>query len=89
MCDRVRCVREQLLDIAWLLEESMDPDPRPVAELHKLLRDGCESPLYNPDIHESELRATLHYLRSALATSAHSGRERDLPIVQPSSEHGR
>jgi hypothetical protein len=75
-CDRVRSVREQLLDIAWLLERSNDPDPRPVAELHTLLKDGCESPLYNPDIHESELRATLHCVRSALATSEHSGRER-------------
>jgi hypothetical protein len=78
LCDRVRSVRDQLLAIASLLEHSTDPDPRPVAELHKLLRDGCESPLYNPDIHESELRATLHYLRSALATSEHNGRDRAL-----------
>ena len=76
LCDRVRRVRDQLLDIAWLLEHSTDPDPRPVSELHKLLKDGCESPLYNPDIHESELRATLHYLRSALATNQHNGRQR-------------
>ena len=86
LCDRVRRVREQLLDVAWLLEHSPDPDPRPVAELHKLLKDGCESPLYNPDVHESELRATLHYLRSALATSEHGGPER--APAHPSKQHG-
>jgi hypothetical protein len=88
LCDRVRSVREQLLDIARLLERSTDPAPRAVAELHKLLRDGCESPLYNSDIHESELRATLHYLRSALATSERSGRERASPFNHQKSMEG-
>jgi hypothetical protein len=78
LCDRVSSVRERLLDIAWLLERGTDPDPRSVAELHKLLSDGCESPLYNRDVHESELRATLHYIRSALATSDHGRRDRAL-----------
>jgi hypothetical protein len=32
-------------------------------EANKLLTDGCGSPLYNPDIHVSELWATLYYLR--------------------------
>ena len=32
-------------------------------ETHKLLTDGCDSPLYNRDIHVSELWATLYYLR--------------------------
>jgi hypothetical protein len=80
LCDRVRRVREQLLDIAWLLERATDPDPRYVAELHNLLRDGCESPLYNPEVHDSELRATLHYIRSALATNGRSDNERALPL---------
>ena len=31
--------------------------------IRKLLTDGCESPLYNRDIHMSELRAALYYLR--------------------------
>jgi hypothetical protein len=88
LCDRVRRVREQLLDIAWLLERMGDPDPRPVAELHKHLRDGCESPLYNPDIHESELRATLHYIRSALVTSEPSGRAPVLPFSNQGSSGG-
>lgn len=44
LCDRVESVRDRLLEIAWLLENSTDPDPGAVAELHKLLKDGCESP---------------------------------------------
>jgi hypothetical protein len=73
-------VSGQLLEIASLLERSTDPDPRPAAELHKPLKDGSESPLYNADVHESELRATVHYLRSALATSDPGNRERLIPV---------
>src|SRR5690349_5118137 len=47
--DRVAFVRTDLLEIAELLEQSPDPDPRCVTELHRLLTDGCESPLFNPD----------------------------------------
>jgi hypothetical protein len=72
LCDRVASVHAQLLDIAWLLERCPDPDARAVAELRKLLRDGCESPLYNAEVHDSELRAALHYIRSGLATSDYS-----------------
>jgi hypothetical protein len=36
-----------------------------VLSIQNLLTDGCKSPLYNPEIHISELRATLYYLRSA------------------------
>lgn len=89
LCHRVRNVSGQLLEIAWLLERSTDPDPRPVAELHTLLKDGCESPLYNPHIHESELRATLHYLRSALATSAQGGLERSVAVHHRKGMEGR
>ena len=64
--DRVREVRGDLLEIALLLEAADDPDPECVAELSRLVRDGCKSPLYNPDVHPSELRATLHYVRSRL-----------------------
>jgi hypothetical protein len=59
-CDRVRSVRRQLRDIALLLERSTDPDPRAVAELHRLSSDACESPLFNAAVYESELRAMLH-----------------------------
>ena len=37
--------------------------------LNPLLTDGCESPLYNPDVHPSELRATLYDVRSRLAAA--------------------
>jgi hypothetical protein len=67
LCDRVAAVRTDLLELAVVLERQEDPDPRCVAELRKLLSDGCESPLYNPDVHVSELRATLYYVRSGFA----------------------
>jgi hypothetical protein len=70
LCHRVAAVRGDLLEIADLLDCTQDTDPRCVAELQELLMNGCESPLYNPDVHISELRATLHYIRSGLATSA-------------------
>jgi hypothetical protein len=59
-------VRSDLLEIAALLEHTHDPDPARVAALHNLLANGCDSPLYNTDIHISELHATLHYVRSGL-----------------------
>ena len=63
---RVAAVRTDLLEIATTLERSVDPDPGCIATLHRLLADGCDSPLYNPDIHVSELRATLHHVRVRL-----------------------
>jgi hypothetical protein len=65
--DRLPGVRTDLLEIAALLEHAPEPEPRCVAELHRLLTDGCESPLYNPDVHVSELRAAVYYIRSGLA----------------------
>ncbi|MGZ6566735.1 MAG: hypothetical protein ACXVE9_04875 [Solirubrobacteraceae bacterium] len=67
--DRVAEVRTELIEIAAILERFDDPDPAAVALLHDLLADGCGSPLYNPDVHVSELRATLYYVRSALETA--------------------
>jgi hypothetical protein len=55
--------REELLDIALILERAGELDASWMREAHKLLTDGCGSPLYNPDIHVSELWATLYYLR--------------------------
>jgi hypothetical protein len=63
---RAAAVRTELLEIAATLERADDPDPACVAELHDLLANGCDSPLYNPDIHVSELRATLHHVRVRL-----------------------
>lgn len=68
LLQRVAPVSADLLEIAALLEAAPDPDPRCVRTLHRLLTDGCESPLYNPDVHPSELRATLYYVRLGLGT---------------------
>ena len=63
--DRAAAVRDELLELALILEHSGDLDASWVSAVHKLLTDGCASPLYNSEIHISELRATLYYLRRA------------------------
>lgn len=65
--ERAAAVRHDLHEIADLLERTHDPDPACVADLYKLLGDGCQSPLYNSHIDISELRATLFYVRSGCA----------------------
>jgi hypothetical protein len=79
--DRVAVVRAELIEIANLLERADDPDPACVATIRELLRNGCDSPLYNRDIHVSELKTTLYYVRSGLdrssAISATGPRDRD------------
>jgi hypothetical protein len=73
LAHRAVAVRSELLEIAAVLEHAPDPNPTCVAELHRLLANGCNSPLYNPDIHISELRATVHYLRAGLLTHERHG----------------
>jgi hypothetical protein len=63
---RAAAVRTELVEIAAALERAQNPDPASVATLRELLANGCDSPLYNPDIHVSELHATLHHIRAAL-----------------------
>ena len=63
---RAAAVRTDLLEIAALVEHAHHPDPDCVAALRDLLADGCDSPLYNADIHFSELHAVLAYVRSGL-----------------------
>jgi hypothetical protein len=63
---RAAAVRTELLEIAALIEHAQNPDPDRVATLRNLLANGCNSPLYNADIHSSELLATLHYIRTGL-----------------------
>jgi hypothetical protein len=63
LVDRVAAARNALLEIATVLEHADDLDPCWVSAIHRLLTDGCESPLYNRDVHVSELLATLYYLR--------------------------
>jgi len=70
---RAAAVRSELLEIAAMIEHAHDPDPASITALHTLLANGCDSPLYNPDIHVSELRATLYGVRGGLVT----GRESD------------
>jgi hypothetical protein len=41
-----------------------------VLAIKKLLTDGCTSPLYNRDVHISELWATLYYLRRGRLSEA-------------------
>lgn len=67
--ERVALVRADLLEIAALLEHQPDPHPGCVLALHRLLADGCASPLYNHDIHPSELKSTLYYVRSRLGAA--------------------
>ena len=71
---RAGVVRTTLLEIADLLEQTDDPDPACCAELWELLTNGCDSPLYNAQVHDSELRATLYYIRAGLLA-------RSLPVV--------
>jgi hypothetical protein len=61
---RVAAVRTELLEIAAALERAQNPAPASVETLRALLANGCDSPLYNPDIHVSELHATLHHVRA-------------------------
>lgn len=68
-------VRSDLIELADLLERADDPDPECVATLRELLRNGCDSPLYNADLHISELRARLYFARRRLRAEA-SVRER-------------
>ncbi len=68
--DRAAAVRYELLEIALILEHADERDASWVRAIHKLLTDGCESPLFNPEVHFSELRATLYYLRAGFERPA-------------------
>jgi len=61
---RAAAVRTELLETAAALERAQNPNPESVETLRELLANGCDSPLYNPDVHVSELRATLHHVRA-------------------------
>jgi hypothetical protein len=73
--ERVVPVRGELLELAATLESTQHPAPACVAALYELLSNGCDSPLYNEEIHVSELRATLHYVRAWLASRSGLGPE--------------
>jgi hypothetical protein len=62
LASRCADLGEELLRLADLVETVVDPTPDWVQAVADLLGDGCNSPLYNPSVHISELRATLFYL---------------------------
>jgi hypothetical protein len=63
---RAAAVRSELLEVAALVRWSPHPDPDCLAELHALLTNGCDSPLYNLDVPAEQLAATLHRARITL-----------------------
>jgi hypothetical protein len=63
---RAAAVRSELLELAAALERARSPDPDCIAALQALLANAADSPLYNPEIHFSELLTTLEYVRSGL-----------------------
>jgi hypothetical protein len=71
---RAAAVRTELLEIAALLEHTHDPDPDCIAALRDLLANGCDSPLFNPDVHVSQLHGTLDYVRSGLCRESRGER---------------
>jgi hypothetical protein len=70
LCDRVVAVQAELLETAELLERAERPDAEAVTAVRRLLADGLQSPLFNSDIHPSELLATLYFVRQRLADDA-------------------
>ena len=72
LVDRVADVRDDLLEVADLIEQAATADPRCLAEVRRLLTSGCDSALYNPDIHVSELHAGMYFLRPP--SPGHGGR---------------
>ncbi len=72
----MNAVRTELLELAQLIEQALDDvDPDCLNEVRRLLTDGCGSPLYNKDIHPSELLATLYFLRSRLRDASQSAED--------------
>jgi hypothetical protein len=74
LCDRVVAVQVELLEIADLLERVERPDTEAVIAVRRLLADGLQSPLFNRDVHPSELLATLYFIRLRLVDDAVSRR---------------
>jgi hypothetical protein len=65
-----------------MLEHTHNPDPARIARLQNLLANGCDSPLYNPDSHTSEVLATLHHIRTGLSQTIPTA-EHTAPINSP------
>jgi hypothetical protein len=69
LTERVQAVRDDLLELADLLEQIDNPDVEAMAELRMVLSDGGSSPLLNADLHLSELVTSLFYIRIGLLRS--------------------
>jgi hypothetical protein len=93
LVSRAAAVRAALLEVAALVRCSPDPDPDCIAELHNLLTNGCDSPLYNCDVPADQLGATLTRAREVLVTARrmamsplrgeHEGRRRRAGMFAP------
>ncbi len=59
-------MRPLLLEVAALLECAADPGAEAVATVQWLLTNGCESPLYNPDVPAAQLGAVLEHVATGL-----------------------
>jgi hypothetical protein len=66
LCERATLARPQLLSVAATLERVRDPEPETLAAVHRLLTDGCTSPLYNADVPPEQLAAELDRIQGAL-----------------------
>jgi len=69
LVDRVGAVRADMLAVAALLESSPALTAGDYRELNGLLTDGVQSPLYCPQVHISELKACLYFVRARLDPS--------------------
>jgi hypothetical protein len=69
LVDRVAGVREQLLEVAAVVERVDHPDPVTIARLWQLVSDGVHSPLYNPLVVAGELEVVLRQARWSLIMS--------------------
>jgi hypothetical protein len=65
LLDRVARVRDELLQIADRVEHVRDPDPTCIALIQELLTNAC-GPLYNRNVPEADLHATLVRARAGL-----------------------
>jgi hypothetical protein len=66
LCDRALAVRYEMLEVAAALDRTSQPSGRTLEALRQLLRDGCDSPLYNPAVPEERLRMALDRIRIEL-----------------------